>query len=171
MKKIYFLLILLSASMCGWSQLLTEPFDYPVHATQGLSAQSNSAWLIINSGDSILIDNGSLTYPTLATSTGNKIKFDGAGTDYYTNFASQTTGSIYRSFILNVSSLGTLGTGGGYFTGVIQSGSTSLFGAAVWTRLSTTPGRYNVGISTRSNSAVTWLATDLVPGTPCFIVA
>ncbi|MGB5006004.1 MAG: lamin tail domain-containing protein, partial [Ferruginibacter sp.] len=170
MKKIYFLLILLSASMCGWSQLLTEPFDYPVHATQGLSAQSNSAWLIINSGDSILIDNGSLTYPTLATSTGNKIKFDGAGTDYYTNFASQTTGSVYRSFILNVSSLGTLGTAGGYFSGVIQSGSTSLFGAAVWTRLSTTPGMYNVGISTRSNSAVTWLATDLVPGTPCFIV-
>ncbi|MBK7308567.1 MAG: hypothetical protein IPI88_17195 [Chitinophagaceae bacterium] len=77
---------------------------------------------------------------------------------------------IYSSFILNVSALGSLNTTGGYFAGYIQSGSTTTFGDAIWTRLSTTAGRYNVGVSTRSNSAVTWLAADLVPGTPCFIV-
>jgi hypothetical protein len=170
MKKIYFLITFFILSLSGWSQLLTEPFNYTPHATLGLSAQSNSAWLIINTGDSILVDAGSLSYTGLAASTGNKVKFDGSGTDYYTNFTSQTTGSIYRSFILNVSSLGTLSTTGGYFNGLIQSGSTSLFGATVWTRLSTTAGRYNVGVSTRSNSAATWLANDLVPGTPCFIV-
>ena len=159
--------------MSGWSQLLTEPFAYTPDASLGLSAQSQAGsnpWAIINTGDSILIDAVSLTYPGLAPSTGNKVKFDGAGTDYYTNFASQTTGSIYRSFILNVSSLGTLGTTGGYFNGFIQAASTALFGGTVWTRLSTTAGKYNVGISTRSNTAVTWLATDLTPGTPCFIV-
>ncbi|MEO6254842.1 MAG: hypothetical protein ABIO79_16145 [Ferruginibacter sp.] len=173
MKKFYFIIIGMVVSLSGWSQLLTEPFNYTPHATQGLSAQSQAGsnpWSIINTGDSILVDATSLTYPGLAASTGNKVKFDGSGTDYYTNFTSQTTGTVYSSFILNVSSLGTLGTTGGYFEGLIQSGSTSLFGAAVWTRLSVTAGRYNVGISTRSNTAVTWLATDLIPGTPCFIV-
>ena len=173
MKKFYFLVILLTATLSGWSQLLTEQFTYTPDAVLGLSAQSQSGsnpWSIINTGDSILVDAGSLTYAGLAASAGNKVKFDGAGTDYYTNFASQTTGSVYRSFILNVSALGTLGTTGGYFNGFIQAASTTTFGGTVWTRLSTTAGKYNVGVSTRSNSAVTWLAADLTPGTPCFIV-
>ena len=173
MKKIYFLIIFFTASLGGWSQLLTEQFPYTPDPVLGLSAQSQSGsspWSIINTGDSILVDATSLTYPGLAASAGNKVKFDGAGTDYYTNFTSQTTGSVYRSFILNVSALGSLTTTGGYFNGFIQSGSTSLFGGAVWTRLSTTSGKFNVGVSTRSNSVVTWLATDLTPGTPCFIV-
>jgi len=175
MKKLYFIIILLAVSLSSWSQLLTEQFNYTPHATSGLSAQSQAGsnpWSIINTGDSILVDATSLTYPGLAASTGNKVKYDGSGTDYYTNFTSQTSGSVYYSFILNVSSLGTLNTTGGYFTGVIQSGSTTLFGAAVWTRLSTTAGRYNVGISTRSAAAstISWLAADLTPGTPCFIV-
>jgi len=173
MKKCYLVIALFGLSFNGMSQLLTEPFNYTPDAVQGLAAQSAagaSPWFIINTGDSILVDATSLTYAGLAASTGNKVKFDGSGTDYYTNFTSQTTGSVYRSFILNVSSLGTHTATGGYFNGFIQSGSTSLFGGAVWTRLSATPGRFNVGISTRSNSTVTWLATDLTPGTPCFIV-
>jgi hypothetical protein len=170
MKKIYFLIVFVAVSISGWTQLLNEPFNYTAHATQGLAAQSSSLWLPVNTGDSMLIDNGSLTYPGLAASTGNKVIFEGAGTDYYTNFASQTTGSVYCSFILNVSSLGSLNATGGYFAGFIQSGSTTSFGGTVWTRLSTTAGRYNVGVSTRSNSTVSWLTADLVPGTPCFIV-
>lgn len=129
MKKIYLLIFLFTASLSGWSQLLTEQFPYTPHATLGLSAQSQagaSPWFIINTGDSILVDATSLTYPGLAPSAGDKVKFDGSGTDYYTNFASQTTGSIYRSFILNVSSLAAITTTGGYFNGFIQSGSTSL---------------------------------------------
>ncbi|MEJ7610259.1 MAG: hypothetical protein WKF88_03665 [Ferruginibacter sp.] len=170
MRKIFTLFILIAFSLAGRSQLLTEPFNYVPHATLGLAAQSTSAWGIINTGDSILLDAGSLSYPGLAASTGNKVKFDGSGTDYFTNYASQTTGTVYASFILNVSSLGTLATTGGYFTGVLQGASTSSFGSAVWTRLSTTAGKYNIAISTRSNSAPTWLATDLNPGTSYFIV-
>ncbi len=170
MKKLYCLLILFTVSVSSWSQLLLEPFNYTPDATLGLGAQSNGAWLISNTGDSILVDNTSLSYAGLAASTGNKVKFDGSGTDYYTNFTSQTTGSIYCSFILNVSNLSTLNNTGGYFAGLIESGSTTNFGAVVWTRLSTTAGRYNIGVSTRSNSAVTWLAADILPATPCFIV-
>ena len=138
MKKLYCLLILFTVSVSSWSQLLLEPFNYTPNATLGLGAQSNGAWLISNTGDSILVDNTSLSYAGLAASTGNKVKFDGSGTDYYTNFTSQTTGSIYCSFILNVSNLSTLNNTGGYFAGLIESGSTTNFGAVVWTRLSIT---------------------------------
>ena len=172
MKKFYFIITLLTISLSGWSQLQTEQFSYTPDPVLGLSAQSGGVvWYIVNTGDSILVDAGSLNYAGLAPSAGNKVKFDGAGTDYYRDFTAQTSGSVYRSFILNVSSLGTLGATGGYFNGFMQASSTTAFGGTVWTRLSTTAGKYNVGISTRSNSAVSWLAADLTPGTPCFIVA
>lgn len=154
------------------SQLLMhEPFDYPAHPTDGIFTQSGGLWVRINTGDSILVDNGSLSYPGLAASSGNKIKFDGGGSDNYRVFSSQTSGTVYMSFILNVSALGGLTTTGGYFTGFIQANSTSAFGGTVWTRLSTTTGKYNVGVSTRSNSTVSWLPADLDPGTSYFIVS
>lgn len=171
MKKIYLLLFLFAFALAGQSQqLMHEPFNYTPDATLGLSAQSNATWLVVNSGDSILVEAGNLSYPGLEASSGNKVKFDDVGADYYTIFASQTAGSVYASFLLNVSSLGGLTTTGGYFFTQLQAGSTSLFGAAVWTRLSTTAGKYNIGISTRSNSAVSWLPNDIDPGTTVFVV-
>jgi hypothetical protein len=171
MKKIFLLIALFTVSICGWSQLMTEPFNYTPDATNGLFAQSSGIWSRLNTGDSILVDAGNLTYTGLAASTGNKVKFDGAGADYYRDFTSQTTGSVFSSFILNVSSLGSLGTAGGYFATFIQSGSTTVFGGTIWLRQSTTAGKFNIGISTRSSNAPTsWLATDYTPGTPCFIV-
>jgi hypothetical protein len=171
MKKIYLLLVLVMTTISGWSQLLYEPFNYTPSTSQGLAVQSGGAWSIINSGDSVIITSGSLTYPGLQTSAGNKIEFDSAGTDYYTRFTSQTSGSVYTSFILNVSSLATMGTGGSYFTGIIQDASTSLFGATVWVRASTTAGKYNIGISTRSSgSVISWLPDELTPGTSYLVV-
>src|SRR5687767_6259613 len=102
MKKFYLLICLSFVVLNSWGQLLQEPFNYTPHATQGLAAQSGGVWTIVNTGDSILVTNGSLSYPGLAASSGNKVAFDGSGTDYYRTFASQTTGSVYASFILNI---------------------------------------------------------------------
>lgn len=124
----------------------------------GLWTQSSQAWLRLNSGDSVLVDAGSLNYTGLATSTGNKVKFDGGGSDYYTTFTSQTSGTVYSSFLLNVSALGGLTTTGGYFTGFIDAGTTTTFGATVWLRLSATAGKFNIGIATRTTAAsISWL--------------
>ena len=170
MKKFYFLLCLLATSLAGiGQQLFFEPFNYTPDATNGLFTQSAGLWTRINTGDSILVTSGSLTYPGLAASTGNKVSYDNAGADYYTSFTSQTTGTVYGSFILNISSI-TATTSGGYFTSFIQDASTSSFGGAVWVRSGTTAGKYNIGISTRSNSTVSWLTNELDPGTSYFIV-
>ena len=97
MKKFYFIITLLVVSLSGWSQLMTEQFSYTPDPVLGLSAQSGGGtWLIVNTGDSILVDATSLTYAGLASSAGNKVKFDGSGTDYYRDFTAQTTGSAGR---------------------------------------------------------------------------
>ncbi len=171
MKKFYLLICLGIAALNSWGQLLYEPFNYTPDAVNGIAQQSGGVWVRINSGDSILVTGGNLTYAGLPASTGNKISYDGTGSDNYRAFAAQTSGTVYFSFILNVSSLGSLNTTGTYFTGLIQTASTSAFGGTVWTRQSATAGKFNVGVSTRSNSAVSWLASDLDPGTSYFIVA
>lgn len=172
MKKYFFLILLLLSMGSAKAQLLLhETFNYTPDPVLGLWTQSSQAWLRLNSGDSVLVDAGSLTYSGLAASAGNKVKFDGGGSDYYTTFASQTAGTIYSSFILNVSSLGGLTTTGGYFTGFIDAGTTTTFGATVWLRLSTTAGKFNIGIATRTTAAaINWLPGDYDPGTSYFIV-
>ncbi|HET7732598.1 MAG TPA: hypothetical protein VFK73_02070, partial [Paludibacter sp.] len=62
---------LLVASVSTKAQLLLEPFNYSVDATNGLAKQSAGIWKKINSGDSILIESGNLSYSGLPTSTGN----------------------------------------------------------------------------------------------------
>ena len=173
MKKIFLaaLLTVLIGNVKG-QLLLHEPFNYTPDPVLGLWTQSSAAWLRINSGDSILVTNGSLSYPGLPASTGNKVAYDGSGSDYYRTVTGSpvTSGSVYCSFILNVSSLGTHTATGGYFTSLAQAASTTSYGGTVWTRLSATSGKFNIGVSTRSNSAVSWLAADLDPGTSYFIV-
>lgn len=172
MKRIlFFLAVLFNLTLVSSQNLLTEPFDYAESATDGLSTQSAGIWVRLNSGDSVLVSNGSLSYAGLLASTGNKISFDGGGSEVYRTFTSQTSGSVYVSFLLNVSSLGTLSTTGGYFATFVQEASTSVYGGAIWTRASTTTGKYNIGISSRSNTAASWAAVDLDPGTTYFIVA
>jgi|GEM_PF-824159 len=175
MRKLFALRSLLLLSIVGFintkaqAQLLTESFDYTPHATSGLSAQSAGAWNIINTGDSILIQSGSLSYPGLVASMGNSVVYGGAGTDYYRSFASQTSGTVYYSFLLNVSSLGSLNTAGSYTTGFID-GTTSNFIGRVWLRLSGT-SNYNIGINAGSVLTNTsWLGTALTPGTTYLVV-
>ncbi|GAA4325157.1 T9SS type A sorting domain-containing protein [Flaviaesturariibacter amylovorans] len=173
MKKLYFFLSLLLTSITGYSQiLLTERFDYPAHATNGLHAQSAGVWTLLNTGDSILIETGSLNYPGLAASVGNRVKFDAAGSDAYTGFTAQTSGSVYASFLLNVTALtGTQSTtNGGYFAGFIQAGSTTNYGATVWLRAAGT-NQYQIGINTRTTaSATSWLPTLYNLGTTNLVV-
>lgn len=171
MKKFYLLVCLVFVMMSSRAQLMYEPFNYTPDPINGIAQQSGGVWVRINTGDSVLVTSGNLSYSGLPAATGNKISFDGGGSDDYRAFAAQTAGNVYFSCVVNVSNLGSLNTTGTYFIGLIQTASTSAFGGTVWTRLSTTAGRYNIGVSTRSNSVVSWLAADLIPGTNYFVVA
>ena len=92
--------LLLGMSTDASAQLLTDQFNYTASATLGLNTQSSGAWLLLNSGDSILVDAGSLSYTGLAPSAGNKVKFDGTGSDAARTITSQS--SALRCFFSRV---------------------------------------------------------------------
>lgn len=170
MKKIFTLLSLLFVFAFSKGQLIVnESFNYTPNATMGLAAQSGGAWTIINTGDSVLVETGNLSYTGLTPSVGNRITYGYAGTDYYRAFTSQTAGKVYYSILLNVSTLGTINATGGYTAGFID-GSTSGFSARLWIRSSGT--NYNVGINAGSVAGNTaWSGATLTPGTTYLIVA
>jgi hypothetical protein len=78
----------------------SESFPYAVGSSLGVQQK----WTNVNTGDDIVSVANSLTYSGVTTS-GNSVMFSGAGIECYTPFTSTTTGTIYASFLLNVSDL------------------------------------------------------------------
>lgn len=165
MKK-YLLFFLLVMMGNVWGQVTLPHYD-GINYTIDQGLQTQSGWTSLNSGDALLIASGSLTYPGLLAEKGNKVTFDGAGIDAAKLFTQQTLGSTYYSFLLNVSSLGSLNTTGGYFTGFTEGTSTT-FGATIWLKPSS--GKYKIGINPRTTAANTVWSLDLELNTVYFIV-
>lgn len=96
----------------------SEPFAYAEASTLGASQK----WTNVNSGDDIIIAGGNLTYTGL-TSSGNSALFSGAGIDCFTPFTDTTSGTIYASFLVNVTDLSTMTatTPLTYFAGLTNS--------------------------------------------------
>ncbi|WP_397445137.1 T9SS type A sorting domain-containing protein [Polaribacter sp. R77954] len=129
-----------TGSSCDFSESITSPncvglpieetFDYT--GSEALSAQSS--WLSLNSGDDIVVADGSLSYEGLKSSVGNSITFDGSGAESYTTFADITSGIVYASFLLKVSDISSMTdlTDGGYFASL--AGGTSSYDVRLWVR-------------------------------------
>lgn len=96
----------------------SEPFNYTVGSSLGLEQK----WTNVNTGDNVVAIAGNLTYPGI-TSTGNSISFSGAGIDPFTPFTSTTSGTIYYSFLMNVTDLSNVTTdlSETYFVGLTDS--------------------------------------------------
>ncbi len=129
MKKIYLGLTLMIAFNLGYSQvLLEEDFDYGSTSTDLITASSGN-WAT-HSGTS-----GQVTYETTSlsmtnypsTGVGGSITIKGSDSeDINRSFTEQTSGKIYFSTLINVSSVGS----GNYFLHLATS-STSSFTARV----------------------------------------
>jgi len=155
-----------------FSQLVYEPFNYTPHATNSLATQSSSTWTAFNSGVAVYVEAGNLSYAGLQASTGNRITYSYGGEDYYRPFTSQTSGTVYASFLLNITSLGTLNTTGGYTMGFIDN-SVSNFTSRFFIRNTSIGGTatYNIGINPGTVAGnLTWASANLNVGTTYFIV-
>ena len=135
---------------------------------QGLQTQAN--WSSLNSGDALLIASGNLTGASMPAPTGNKVTFDGAGIDASKAFTQQTSGTVYFSFLLNVTSLGSLNTTGSYFSGFVE-GATTNFGGTVWLRAD--GAGYDIGVNPRTTAANTvWSSgTTAINGTHLVVIS
>lgn len=93
----------------------SESFDYTIGSSLGTSQK----WATVNTGDNVLISSGNLNYAGL-TSSGNLASFSGAGAEAFTPFTTTTTGSIYTSYLINVTDLAnvTVNPTETYFSGI-----------------------------------------------------
>ena len=167
MKKLYILASLLVATFTFAQQ--APPFYEGFNYTAGATLQTQPNWTVLNTGDDLLIAAPSLTYTGLPASTGNKVTFGGAGIDSTKDLAAQTTGSVYYSFLLNVTDLTAVtSTTGGYCTGFISTGST--FGATLWLK-KVDATTFNIGVNPRTTAANTaFSATAYTTATTYLVV-
>ncbi len=127
-----------------------DGFDY----ADGSMLGGQGSWVDLNTGDTIVVTAGSLTYPGLAASTGNRVKFDAGGKDPAVRFDSTATGIVYYSFLMKVTNVGALSATGGYFAAFYNTSTGTTTGAPVWTRLNGTS--FDIGVSLRISTPVTW---------------
>ena len=167
MKKTLLFSILILYSQLIWAQVTLPHYD-GINYTIGQGLQTQTSWTSLNSGDDLLITSGSLSYAGLASSIANKVSFDGAGIDAAKLFTQQTSGTVYYSFLLNVTALGSLNTTGSYFTGFTE-GTGTTFGSTIWLR--SDGSGYDIGINPRTTAANTiWTAGTTSINTALLII-
>lgn len=170
LTRLFAALALIIATSATYAQVTLPHYDGLNYATGGIGLQSQVDWTRLNNGDSLVIASPSLSYAGLPASTGNRVTFDGIGIDAGKSFTSQTSGTVYFSFLLNVTSLGSLGTTGGYFTGFIQTNATNTnYGATTWLRAN--GSGFDIGLNARTTAANTvWSSTPYSLNTTYLVV-
>ncbi len=161
MKRIYILIAILVFSNSLFSQLLTENFSY----TSGQLLTANGWTAHSGAGTNALtVTSAGLTYTGHPGSgVGNAVAMITSGEDANKAFTSVSTGSVYLSFLVNVSAVQT----GDYFIGLFQT--SSIFPIRVYAKTDAAGGFF-FGISKGSSTAV-YETTSRVFGTTYFIVA
>lgn len=156
MKKLYALSLLLAAGLSYGQVTLpyTESFNY----TPGTNLGGQGGWVNVNSGDEVVVTAGNLSYSGLAASSGNMVTFDGIGFDPQIEFVQQTAGTVYASFIINISDVaGLTDPNGGYFAGF--GANTTNFASTVWIKPS--GAGYVIGLNKATAVADTQYTTTV----------
>lgn len=158
MKKIYFIFIFL-ISIITFGQVLSDDFNNPDN-----SLLSANGWTAFSGAGNNSVDVGasngliyagySGTSGFTGVAEGNAARLDNTGEDVNKTFTSVTSGTLYYSFLLNVSA-----AVNGYFAGLNTTGTN--FGNRVFIKPSGTAGKYNIGISNSSTATYGTTAFDI----------
>lgn len=140
MKKLYTLLSLALISASASAQVtlpFSDTFSYPAG-----NLHETSPWSVVgtaNATDHILLD-------------GNKVTFDGGGTDAQVMITPQTSGTVFFKIKLNIVSMaGVTDVNGGYLAGFAQNNTT--FGGTLWSKR-IDDNTFNLGIETRTANGI-----------------
>jgi hypothetical protein len=186
MKKVtYFLALVFCMTVmatAAQAQVMQEQFVYSTGQLTNLNAGANVSggnWTTFSgTGAAIQVTPGSLSYTNYLGSAGNKIDIVSIGTsaeDAYRQFTTQTTGTTYAAFLVNVTNTTGLSvngsTTGDYFAGFLSSTSTIILNSRVSIKLGSVANTYNLGLrASTSNPAATFSSTDLPIGTTQLVV-
>ena len=144
----------------------SEAFPYTAATSLGASQK----WANVNGGsDTVVSVAGSLTYPGFTTA-GNSVTFAGDGIDCFTPLTSTATGTVYYSYLLNLSTMtGVTNVDGGYISGF--SKGTGTLGATLWTkRVDDTNFNLGIEVRTANGATTTFTGATYTTGTTYFVV-
>jgi len=183
-RAIYFLALMFCMTAMGsvaQAQLLQEHFLYSTGQLTDLNSGANVSggnWVDFSgTGNEIQVSAGSLTYTNYLGSAGNKINIVAttlSAEDAYRAFTTQTSGTVYAAFLVNVTDTTLLplnsSATGDYFAGYLSSTSVTNLDSRVSIRLGSTAGTYQLGLRASSTSSAVFNLTDLSPGTTQLVV-
>jgi len=169
MKKLYILLLTLTISTFSFGQvILNDSFNYADN-----SLLTANGWVVHSAGANSMdvgASNG-LSYAGyndgVASITGfvegNAAKVDNTGEDLSKTFTPVPTGTIYFSFLLNVSN-----ATAGYFIHLGNSATT--FASRVFVKPGSVGGTFNLGLSNTGTASFAATPTDFVIGNTYLVI-
>ncbi len=160
-------IMLMSAATLAQDSVTVPYTDHFNYNTGSIGGQGK--WVNLNTGDSLLVTAGNLSYPGFAASTGKKLAFDGSGKDPAITFTQTYSGKIYASFLLKISSLGSMNTTGGYIATFYQGAASVTSGTLLWLRKDADGTSFDIGLSSRTTTTISWTTAKTV-GTTYLIV-
>lgn len=159
-RSLYFTLLFTASS--AWAGVYYEPFNYSTSLTNliGRTTADGLSWS--QAGPSPIVNQptihaGNLNYPGLAPAIGNSVNFGGNGTSARFNLpVGVKSGTVYYSFIFQLTNITGLSTGGIFWAGFNNSvGTTTSNPTVVDTRLdvkASAGGTYQIGLDKSSGS-------------------
>ena len=159
----------------------TLPVYDGINYTVGTLIYDNINWWCLNASpvNDVIVSSGSLSFPELAESAGNKISISGAGDDIVIWFGDQAADTkVYYSFIFQITdmtgiSIGTPANFAGFLNSHTTTGS---LGCSIFVQKDASdPSKFNIGHSTRSSVTTAWNSVAGIPvqyslNTPIFVV-
>jgi hypothetical protein len=147
--------------------LLTEAFDYTREGTAGLASRTGTLWTV-DSTDDYLVASGNLSKTGFPASTGNMLQFGGTGPEATASFTSQTSGTVYFSTLISVSSVV---ANTAHFIS-LQPTTGSVFAAPIYIQQDPTDStKFDFGIAHRTNNATRSFTSAKSTGTTYLLVA
>lgn len=133
---------------------INEPFDYAFEAP----INTVGTWTTFNNGDVPTVADGSLAY-TGIPSVGNSLTFAGEGSEIKLDFQPVNSGTIYVSFLLNVSNYDAITGGESFFAAFGRSADLGSYDGRLFIRKADT--QFNLGGAAGSNISTTGQWSDI----------
>lgn len=144
---------------------VTEPFNYSV----GTTLNTSQMWTNTSTAtDEITTVSGNLSY-TGITSTGNSVSFAGTGSDTRLPFTDTTSGTLYASFLVNVTDLTGISTTGNTYFAVLSNAANSFTVARIYIKTDGTLFQYGISPTTVATDIV-WSSNTYAVGSTQYLV-
>lgn len=146
--------------------LITDHFSYT--AGNALTGDDGNSW--VNASANITVASGNLAYASYAPSSGNKVSITGSSAqDSALAFTSTNSGTIYYSFLLNVSSL-TTGSSNYALADLKTSAGGSIYGTLFYSKVASSTYNLGLGQNTTNGAGSIYSGVTLTTGTTALVV-